>query len=259
MYISTELNDLTFYWSSVQFSRSVLSGSLWSHGLQHARFLCPSLSPRICSHLCPLSQWCYPAISSSVVPFSSCPQSFPVSGSFIVSQLFTSGCQSIGVSASVLCCTILFFTVSDFTFITRHNHSCASFLLWPSLLILYGAISLLFPSSILDTYQAGGSSSIVISFCLFILFMGFFRQEYWSTLPFPLQRTTFCQNSPPWPVSDVALHSMVHSFLELHKAVIHVIIWLAFCDCGFHTQHGWNLKTFCYVKQPVSKRYRTYD
>ena len=81
------------------FSRSVLSGSLWSHGLQHARFLCPSLSPRICSHLCPLSQWCYPAISSSVVPFSSCPQSFPVSGSFIVSQLFTSGCQSIEASA----------------------------------------------------------------------------------------------------------------------------------------------------------------
>ena len=132
-----------------------------------------------------------------------------------------------------------------------HPH-WAPFLLGPSLLILSGAISLLFPSSILDTYQPGGSSSIVISFCLFILFMGFFRQEYWSSLPFPLQWTTFCQNSPPWPVWDVALHSMVHSFLELHKAVIHVIIRLAFCDCGFH-KHGWNLKTFCYVKQQSPK------
>ena len=99
----------------------------------------------------------------------------------------------------------------------------------------------------------GGLYSVVISFCLFILFMGFFRQEYWSALPFPLQWTTFCQNSPPWPVLDVALHSMVHSFLELHKAVILVIIWLAFCDCGFHTQHGWNLKTFSYVKEQSPK------
>ena len=66
-------------------------------GLQHARFPCPSLSPRVCSNSCPSSRWCHPAISSSVVPFSSCLQSFPASRSFPVSRLFPSGGQSIGV------------------------------------------------------------------------------------------------------------------------------------------------------------------
>ena len=77
-----------------------MSHSLWPHQLQHARLLCPSLSPWVCSSSCPLSQWCHPTISFSVAPFSSCPQSFPASGSFPVSQLFASGGQSIGVSAS---------------------------------------------------------------------------------------------------------------------------------------------------------------
>ena len=85
---------------SVQFSRSVTSGSLRPHGLQHARLPCPSPSPRACSNSCPSSRWCHPAISSSVVPFSSCLQSFPASGSFPVSQFFASRGQSIGVSAS---------------------------------------------------------------------------------------------------------------------------------------------------------------
>ena len=85
---------------SDQISRSVVSNSLWPHGLQHARLPCPSPIPRACSNLCPLSQWCYPTISSSVVPFSSHLQSFPASGSFQMSQFFTSGGQSIGVSAS---------------------------------------------------------------------------------------------------------------------------------------------------------------
>ena len=75
--------------------------SLWPHELQHARLLCPSLSPWICSDSCPLSQWCHPTISSSVTSFSSCPQSFPASGSFPMNQLFTSGGQSTGASASV--------------------------------------------------------------------------------------------------------------------------------------------------------------
>ena len=77
--------------SSVQFSRSVVSDSLQPHELQHARPPCPSPSPGVHSDSCPLSRWCHPAISSSVVPFSSCPQSFPVSGSFQISQLFASG------------------------------------------------------------------------------------------------------------------------------------------------------------------------
>ena len=77
-----------------------MSDSLRPHGLQHARLLCPSLSPGACSNSCPLSQWCHPTISSSVIPFSSCLQSFPASGSFQMSQFFVSGGQSIGVSAS---------------------------------------------------------------------------------------------------------------------------------------------------------------
>ena len=85
---------------SVQFSRSVMSDSLRPHELQHARLPCPSLIPGVYPNSCPLSWWCHPAISSSVVPFSSCPQSLPASGSFPMSQLFTWGGQSIGVSAS---------------------------------------------------------------------------------------------------------------------------------------------------------------
>ena len=85
---------------SVQFSVSVVSNSLWPHGLQHARPPCPSPTPGVYLNSCPLSRWCHPAILSSVVPFSSCPQSLPASGSFQMSQLFASGGQSIGVSAS---------------------------------------------------------------------------------------------------------------------------------------------------------------
>ena len=86
--------------SSVQFSRSVVSDSSWPHESQHTRPPCPSSTPGIHPNSCPLSRWCHLAISSSVVPFSSCPQSLPASGSFQMSQLFTSGSQSTGVSAS---------------------------------------------------------------------------------------------------------------------------------------------------------------
>ena len=82
------------------FSRLVMSDSLWPHELQQARPPCPSPTPGVHPNSCPLSRWCHPTILSSVVPFSSCPQSFPASGSFPVSQLFASGGQSIGVSAS---------------------------------------------------------------------------------------------------------------------------------------------------------------
>ena len=83
--------------SSVQFSCSVVSNSLQPHEPQHT---CPSPTPRVYPNPCPLSRWCHPSISPSVVPFSSCPQSLPASGSFPMSQLFASGGQSIGVSAS---------------------------------------------------------------------------------------------------------------------------------------------------------------
>ena len=85
--------------NSVQFSRSVVSKSLRHHGPQQARFPFPSPTPGVYPNSCPSNRWCHPAISSSVVPFSSCPQSLPASGSFPVSQLFTWGGQSIGVSA----------------------------------------------------------------------------------------------------------------------------------------------------------------
>ena len=85
---------------SYQFSRSVVSDSLWPHEPQHARPPCPSPTPRIYPNPCPSSQWCHPVISSSVIPFSSCPQSLPALGSFPMSQLFAWGGQSIGVSAS---------------------------------------------------------------------------------------------------------------------------------------------------------------
>ena len=85
---------------SVQFSRSVVSDSLQPHEPQHTSPPCSSPSPRVYPNSCPLSWWCHPTISSSVIPFSSCPQSFPASGSFPMSQLFASGGQSIEVSAS---------------------------------------------------------------------------------------------------------------------------------------------------------------
>ena len=86
--------------SSAQVSCSVVSKSLWPQESQHARPPCPSPTPRVYPNPCSLSQWCHPAISSSVNPFSSCPQSFPASGSFPMSQLLAWGGQRIGVSAS---------------------------------------------------------------------------------------------------------------------------------------------------------------
>ena len=92
---------LNFTKSKVQFSHSVVSSSLWPHGLQHARLPCPSpTTPRVYSNSCPSSWWCHPTISSSVTPFSSHLQSFPASGSFPMSQVFALGGQNIGVSAS---------------------------------------------------------------------------------------------------------------------------------------------------------------
>ena len=96
MFIIINLNYFT-----VQFSHSVVSDPFQLHGLQQSRLPCPSLTPRACSNSCPSSQWCHPTISSSVIPFSSCLQFFPVSGSFPRSQFLASGDQNIGVSGSV--------------------------------------------------------------------------------------------------------------------------------------------------------------
>ena len=99
--VSRELESL---WYLLLFSPSVVSNSLQPHGLQHTRLPCTSLSPRACSNSCPMSQWCHPTVSSSVLPFSAYLLSFLASRSFLMSQLFISGVQSIGASvwASVL-------------------------------------------------------------------------------------------------------------------------------------------------------------
>ena len=96
----THTDSRTSNGPSVQFSHSVVSNSLWLHGLQHARLPCPSPTPGAYSNSCPSHQWCHPTISSSFIPFSSHLRSFSASGSFPVSQFFASGGQSIGVSAS---------------------------------------------------------------------------------------------------------------------------------------------------------------
>jgi len=87
-------------YGTIQFSHSVMSDSLQPHVVQHARRPCPLPTPRACSNSCPSSWWCHPNVSSSVIPFSSCLQSFPASGSFPISQFFASGGQSIGQSFS---------------------------------------------------------------------------------------------------------------------------------------------------------------
>ena len=97
----TDRHCLSIMEYSVQFSRSVMSASLQPHEPQHARPPCPSPTPRVHPKPCPSSQWCHPTISSSVIPFSSCLQYFPASGSFRMSWLFASGGQSVGVSVSI--------------------------------------------------------------------------------------------------------------------------------------------------------------
>ena len=99
--MSADLSSPIVQFSSLQFGHSVMSDSLRPHGLQHTRPPCPSPTPGVYSNSCPLSWWCHPTISSSVIPFSSHLQSFPASGSFPMSQFFASGGQSIGVSASL--------------------------------------------------------------------------------------------------------------------------------------------------------------
>ena len=155
---------------------SVMSDSLWPHGLQHARLPCPSPTPGVYSNSRPLSRWCHPTISSSVVLFFSHLQSFPGSGSFQMSQFFVSGGQSIGVSASA---SVLLMNIQDWLPLG-----------WT------GWISLLWDSSgwILRKYVCCCFSCLVVSDSLWphgtvarqaLLSMGFPRQEYWSGLPFP--------------------------------------------------------------------------
>ena len=121
----------------VQFSRSVMSDSLRPHELQHTRPPCPSPTPRVYSNSCPSSRWCHPAILSSVIPFSSCPQSLPASGSFPMSQLFAWCNQSIGVLASA---SVLRVTQIQTSGQCRDSMRCR---FWVSIHLVTGELSLL--------------------------------------------------------------------------------------------------------------------
>ena len=188
-------------WDILGVVHSVVSDSLWPYGLQHARLPCPSPTPGACSNSCASSRWCHPAISSSIIPFSSCLQSFPTSESFPMNWLFESGGQSIGASAST---TFLLMNIqgwfplglTDFLAVQRtlkslpqHYNSKASF---------FGAQPLWFNYHIhisLSTSLKVKMKSIShvrlfatpwTAACQAPLPMGFSRQEYWSGLP--LQR-----------------------------------------------------------------------
>ena len=124
-----------------------LSDSLWPHGLQHTRPPCPSPTPKVYSNSCPLSQWHHPTISSSLVPFSSCPQSFPASGSFLMSQLFTSGDQRIGVSASA---SVLPMNIQD-------SWTSWSPLGWSGLILLSKGLSRVFSNITVQKHQFFGA------------------------------------------------------------------------------------------------------
>ena len=118
------------WWGSVHFSRSVMSDSLQPHESQHAGPPCPSPTPGVHSNSCPSSQWCHPAVSSSVIPFSSCPQSLPASEAFPMSQLFPWGGQSTGVSA-----------LASFSIIPSKHPGLISFRMdWLDLLAVQGTL-----------------------------------------------------------------------------------------------------------------------
>ena len=124
---------------------------------------------------------------------------------------------------------MLFFTTLLFTSIASHIHNWALFSLGLCFFLVFGVISPLFSSSILGTYEPGSSSFSVISFCLFILFIGFSRQECWGRLPFPSPVDhVFSELSIMTCPSWMARHSMAHSFTELDKAVVHVISLISF-------------------------------
>ena len=127
---------------------------------------------------------------------------------------------------------LLLFIAPHFTCISSHIHNWALFLIWLQLFILSGVISPFFSNSILGTYWPGEFIFSVIYFCLFIQFMGFSRQEYWSSFPIPSPVDhTLAEFSTMICLSWAALHSMAHSFIELDKAVVHAISLISFCHC----------------------------
>ena len=222
--------------SLVQFSGSVVFDSLRPHGLQHTRPPCPSPTPGVYSNSCPLSRWCHPTISSSVVPFSSCLQSFPVSGSFPISQLLASGGQSIGASASA---SVLPMNIQDWFPLG-----------WTGLISLKSkGLSRVFSSTTVQSTLFMGPlmdfrlSSLDMNDC-FSFFSVTFRNDFF----FLSHDTAFtmCKNTNK-TIQDFLslngyLYAYTHSFnnhsLKIHfsncKKVCYHIIFKNFLDC-FHT------------------------
>ena len=148
----------------------------------------------------------------------------------------------------------MFYIASDFTFTMRQNHTWTSFPLWLSLFILSGGTILPFPSSILDTYQPGELIFHCHNFCLFIVFMGFLRKEYWSNFQFPspvdhILSKLYTKTRPSW----VILQGMAHSFIDLHKAVIHEIILVTFLWLWFSFWRLWDCSS-CFFWRWQSRR-----
>ena len=146
-------------------SRSGVSDSLQPHGLQHTRLPCPAPSPRVCSNSCPLSRWCCPTILSSVVPFFSCPQSFPAEGSFLMRWLLTSGAQSFGVLALVLPMNIQGWFPLGLTCLTS---------------LLFKGLSRVFSSTTVQKHQFFVLSLLYGPTLTFI-------HDYWKTIGLPVQ------------------------------------------------------------------------
>ena len=186
----------------VQFSCSVVSHSLWPHGLQHARPPCPSPTPETCSSSSPLSWWCHPTISSSVVPFSSCLQSFPASGSFPRTEFFTSDGQSIGASASA---SVLPMNIQDW---------------FP--LRLTGLISLLSKelSSLLQHHSS--KASVLWSSASFMVPTLTSIHDYWKN--HSLTRQTFVGKVMSLLFNMLSLSRLVIAFLPRSKCLL--ISWL---------------------------------
>ena len=168
--------------SSVQFSCSVMSNSLWLHGLQHARLPCPWPTPGVYSNSCPSSQWCHPAISSSFVPFSSHLQSFPASGSFQMSKFFTSGGQSIGAStsASVLPINNQDWFSLGLTGLTpcSPRDSQESFPTPQFKSINFSVLSFLYSPTVISIYDPFNNDQLMINFVISLLFASHPRLAY---------------------------------------------------------------------------------
>ena len=205
--------------SSVQFSPSVMSDSLPPHESQHARPPCPSPTPRVHSDSHPSSQWCHPAISSSVIPFSSCPQALPASESFPMSQLFTWGGQSTGVSAS-----------ASFPPKKSQGWSPSKWTGWISL--QSKGLSRVFSNTTVQININKENSwfsnvwlftTLWTTACQAPLSMGFSKQEYWNGLPCPASaRINLVPSSEDIPIED-------HCYLSLPLKKLFLCFYFNIC------------------------------